>query len=137
MMGIASGGEVTFRATNEVILRSTLLGIDAKARSLSFKAAYLKQGQLLLTADVTRDMNCKVTAVVFNGSLRSEYSSSRATPLPLITTIDITTGKILSRTSNPELLRGRHVPRRRDRVPGWEGNLPVSGAATRTNGPPP
>ena len=37
MMGIASGGEVTFRATNEVILRSTLLGIDAKARSLSFR----------------------------------------------------------------------------------------------------
>lgn len=104
-MGMASSGETRFRDSNDVIFRATLLEVDAKARLLLFKAVYLKNGTALIQADVARDMSCRVVSAILNGAVRSEYSYvSHRDPIPLIRTIDVATGKVLSTTSGVELM---------------------------------
>jgi hypothetical protein len=103
-MGIATGGETKFAQSNTVILRSTLMALDPRARLLTFKSAYLKNGNVLITADVVRDLGCRVISVIFSNAFRSEYYYGSITqPIPSIKTTDVATGKVLSITGDVEI----------------------------------
>lgn len=109
MMKIATSAETRFYDTNELIYRSTLVSMDTKDSNkptLSFKSEYLKDGKVVFTADVERDLSsCTVNAVVFNGKYRSEhiYPNGRR-ELPLMKTTDVATGKTVSETKNIEII---------------------------------
>lgn len=111
MMKIATGAETRFAESNKLIHRSNLVAMDYKDKpqnemTLTFKSEYLNDDGVAFTCDVVRDLSsCVVNSVTLEGKYRSVYTYPNGRrELPLITTTDLSSGKIVSETKNIEIV---------------------------------
>ena len=109
MMKIATGAEIKFSTNNKLIYRSSLVAMDTKDKlqdemTLTFKSEYLKDNAVMFTFEVVRDFSSgTVNTVTIEGKYRSVYTYPNGRrELPLITTTDLSSGKIVSETKNAE-----------------------------------
>lgn len=110
-MKIATSAQTRFAESNKLIHRSHLVAMDYKDKpqnemTLTFKSDYMNNDGVAFTCEVVRDLSsCTVNSVTFEGKYRSVYTYPNGRgELPLITTTELSSGRIVSETKNIEIV---------------------------------